>query len=431
MDFEFRQDEYHRHWATSIGETFAFHMRAFDRSDLDNVPVVFDHANAYRKFDVWGYHVESEGDAPGLTYLDQVRQEGLRVTTRQWAPDGPPVERAIEITTAPLYKAGASYRLIDYNLTTGKTNESAATADAGGRLRFRVDGTGHQISFAGPGTGAEPPVLLPVTSKDMPRVPPNEDVSLPIRVYNPRGEAMKDVRVEISSDYPTVKVVRGSTAIPEIAPGQAVDVSSQLQVRFTAGRGYFEPTRLDVHLTFDGWHEADEAVEVLVIPEAVPAPLAVEVLDGRTMKFAVFKQAGNQGGGAPVEREVTEGSGNGNGVLEPGEEATVWVKMAQGMDPFDKNTWYRCKVYSDSPYLSEVGDLRETKQTEWTGSQSRTSLIRLSPETPAGTSVELLLDNESLSFYFTPDVRYGREKLYQAFQRHRRHLHRLVLQVGK
>jgi hypothetical protein len=34
------------------------------------------------------------------------------------------------------------------------------------------------------------------------------------------------------------------------------------------------------------------------------------------------------------------------------------------------------------------------------------------------------LDNETWSYHFTPDVRYGREPLYQAFQLHRHHLHR-------
>ena len=34
VDFEYRQDEYHRHWATSIAETFDFHMRAFRASSL-------------------------------------------------------------------------------------------------------------------------------------------------------------------------------------------------------------------------------------------------------------------------------------------------------------------------------------------------------------------------------------------------------------
>ena len=170
-------------------------------------------------------------------------------------------------------------------------------------------------------------------------------------------------------------------------------------------------------------------LDVLVIPENVPPPLEVMILDGRTATLNVFRQKGNQGGGASVSRTVTEGKGNGNGVLEPGEEATLWVHMRQGMDPFDKNNWYRAKVYSDSPWVTEVNRLEEQKGLEWTSAEELTSVIRLSPETPHGTRIPLLLDNESWSFAWTPDVRYGEEKLYQAFQLHAHHLHRYELVV--
>ena len=97
------------------------------------------------------------------------------------------------------------------------------------------------------------------------------------------------------------------------------------------------------------------------------------------LNLDVLRQKGNQGGGTSIERKLTEGKGNGNGVLEPGEEATIWVKMPQGMDPFDKNNWYRAKVYTDSPWVTEIADLEEQKQLEWTSGVERTNVIRLSP----------------------------------------------------
>jgi hypothetical protein len=200
-------------------------------------------------------------------------------------------------------------------------------------------------------------------------------------------------------------------------------------VRFAAGDGYFAPTRLQLKLVYDGWYERVADLDVLVVPDDVPAPLAAEVLDGRTVTFKVFRQAGNQGGGSIIDRTVTEGRGNGNGLLEPGEEATVWVKLAQGLDPFDKNSWHRCKIYGDSRWLAEVGDIQEEKQREWTGARERTSLVLLAPETPPGTNIPVLLDNESWSFYYTPDVRYGAQPLYQAFQFHAHHLHRYQLRT--
>ena len=95
MEFEYRRDEYHRHWATSIGETFDFHMRAFVNATLDNVPTEWSHDDPYRLFEVWRYKVEVAGNGAGITCLHDVSQTGLRVTTRRWAPDGPratPVE---------------------------------------------------------------------------------------------------------------------------------------------------------------------------------------------------------------------------------------------------------------------------------------------------------------------------------------------------
>jgi hypothetical protein len=183
-----------------------------------------------------------------------------------------------------------------------------------------------------------------------------------------------------------------------------------------------------VSTVYDGWHTTSEPVDILITPERVPEPAAIEILDGRTASFRVFHQKGNQGGGSAIERKVTEGKGNGNGILEPGEQATIWVKLAQGMDPFDKDNWYRAKVYSDSRWITEVADIQEQKQREWTGAQNRTSLIELAKDTPTGT-IPLLLDNESWTFLYTPDVRYGPEKLYQAFQLHSRHLHKYEVRV--
>ena len=429
--FEYRRDEYHRHWATSIAETFASHQRAFADSTLDNVPETWSHDNAYAAFEVWNYRVQTEGAESGFTCLEDVTQNGLRVTTRQWSPDGPPVMgRRVTITTAPLYQASAPYLLLDYNLATGITTKQELRADQTGRLTMQTDGAGHQFSFVGPGTGGQPPVLLPLTMKDKLRLAPEQDLSLPVRIYNPRGVAMEAVRVTLTSEYPTVHILSGEATISKLEAGAAADVSTPLRVRFTAGEGYFAPTRLLLTLTYDGWHTVTKNLDVLVTPELIEAAREVMILDGRTATLNVFRQKGNQGGGGSVARTVTEGKGNGNGILEPGEEATIWVRLRQGLDPFDKNNWYRAKVYTDAQWITEVADLQEQKQLEWTSAKERTSLIRLAPNTPTGTRIPLLLDNESWSYTWTPDVRYGAERLYQAFQFHHHHLHRYELLVA-
>lgn len=428
--FEFGQDEYHRHAATSIEETLAFHLKAFEDSSLDNVPVRWSHADPHSRFQVWGYEVEAPGEDKALVYLENVTQGGLRIRTRRWAPDGPPLaSRSIHIRTPPYYQAGAEYRLLDYHLASGRLLTRTLSADPSGRLEFQVDGSGHQVSFWGPGTGGQPPVLLPLTDQDTLYLPPGQEISFPIRVYNPRSEPLLQVEYSLSSDYPIVELLAGRGSVPRIEAGGVVDLSRNCRLRLTSGGGYFWPASLQLRLTYDGWHTVSEKLDIQVIPEVLPEPAAVEILDGRTVTFSVFRQAGNQGGGRSVSRTVTEGKGNGNGVLEPGEEATLWVQMLQGMDPFDKKNWYRCKIRSDSPYLEVVADLQEEKQREWTGARERTSQVRLREDAPSGIRIPLLLENETWSFHYTPDVRYGEQPLYQAFQLHTRHLHRYLLQV--
>jgi predicted alpha/beta superfamily hydrolase len=436
IDFEYRQDEYHRHWATSIAETFAFHLRAFANPSLDTAPEEFTYSSPYRSFETRGYTVSHDSPHPAAITLANVRQGGFTITTRRWTPDGPPAScNALQIVTAPVYRAGARYQLQDLALTTTTLRRTEITAGPDGRLPIPTDCAGHVFSIIGPGTGAQPPVLLPVTTRDFLRVRPATPIDLPLRVYNPRGVPMDNVKVDLTSAYPTAEILAKSATLPSLAPGATADLRTSFRVRFTSGAGDFARVRLHVKLTFDGYFTRTEALDVLVAPDPLPPPAEVILLDGRTHTFTSFRQKGNQGGGSPVERTVTEGKGNGNGILEPGEEATIWVRLKQGLDPFDKDLWHRAKVYADSPFLTEIADIQEEKQREWTGARNRTSLLRLSPEAArqsasmAQQHIPLLLDRESWSFTFTPDVRYGPEPLYQAYQLHQHHLFDWTLKV--
>ena len=105
---------------------------------------------------------------------------------------------------------------------------------------------------------------------------------------------MENVKVTLSSEYPTVQILSGETTIPRIESGAVVDVSNRMRVRFTAGAGYFAPTRMKLSLGFDGWHSVSENIDLLVIPEIVDTAREVMILDGRTATLDVFRQKGNQ-----------------------------------------------------------------------------------------------------------------------------------------
>lgn len=438
VDFEFRQDEYDRHWATSIAETFDFHVRAFADPALDTTPTRWDYASAFDHFDAWGYHVQADIAGPALIYLKHVSKAGMQVTTRQWAPDGPSaVCTKLNVTTADLYQDGATYEVYDLSLKDDLLTTKDLVADAQGRLHLATDCSGHEFGISGEGVSAEQAaVLLPVTTHDYLRLMPGKPLSLPIRIWNPGDASLQSLHVDLSSEYPTVQISCGSADIPELKSGQMLDLSSRFRVQFTAGDGDFERARLYVNASTASSKGMPESAanrtyfDVLVAPSNLAAPLAVAVLDGRTKTFPTFFQ-GVHGGGTTVPRTVTEGKGNGNGELEPGEQATVWLQVTQGLDPFDKGNWCRAKVYAVSPWITEIADLQEDKGREWTGAQNRTSVIELNPATPKGTKVNAILDCETYSYYFTPDVRYGTQPLYQPYQFHRHQLYLWTWQVDR
>lgn len=430
ISFEYRQDDYHRHWATSIAETFDFHMRAFATPFLSNIPDEFHYSNPYQRFTIWGWEFARSGGGSGYTVLRNVSQSGLRIESRRWAPDGPPVAgKTTEITTPPVYRPGVAYTILDAPLSAGDARRTSVTADAAGRLKFAVAGDGRQVSITGPGAGTQQPVLLPVGKPDGLRVAPGAEVALPIVVYNPRTEPMTDVSISLDSDYPTVELLAKSAVVKEIPSGGRVDLSARFKARFTAGAGDYRPARIKVGLSA-GWPGTSDQFDVLIAPDGTAAPLEMVILDGRTHTFNVFRQKGNQGGGAARQRTVTEGKGNGNGVLEPGEEATIWVRIPQGLDPFDKNNWRRVRVFSESPLIAESDRIEEEKEREFTGAKDLTSVIRLSSTATAGAGIPVMLRTETWSFDFTPDVRYGAEPLYQAIQLHQGHVFKATIKAG-
>ncbi|HEU0123336.1 MAG TPA: alpha/beta hydrolase-fold protein [Bryobacteraceae bacterium] len=411
VDFEYRQDEYHRHWATSIAETFDFHLRAFQSAAAQPPAGPWTYTSPFRRFSVHDYGIESKGlDMPALVSLEDVTKSRFRLRTRQWAPDGPPAAcAAIQITTAPLYTPGKSYAVSLFSLENGERSRRTWQAAEDGRLSLELPCDGRQVEIEG--IQSATPVVVP--PQRVPRLVAGEEQTLSVQILNPAGTA--NLVAELSSEYPTIKIAAGKLPVQEQS-------ASVLRFPIVCNASSTEWAHARLFLKIGG---VSVPLDVEIAPDGLGPPLAMRVLDGRTETFSVFRQKGNQGGGGPVSRRVTEGSGNGDGILQPGETATIWLQYRAGIDGLDRGNWCRAKVYAvGSPWLAEVEDIQEQKQLEWTSAMNRTSVVALRRDTPRNTVVPLILDCESWTYYFTPDVRYGREPLYQAFQFHRHHLFR-------
>ena len=74
------------HGTPHMGETLAFHMRAF-ANPLPR-PEVWSHIDVYPSFPIWGWEVTSDRTQPGLTVLESVSRRGFRSSVREWMPAG-------------------------------------------------------------------------------------------------------------------------------------------------------------------------------------------------------------------------------------------------------------------------------------------------------------------------------------------------------
>src|SRR5205085_2669257 len=68
------------HGTPHMGETLAFHMRAF--ADPLPGPEVWSHIDVYPNFPIWGWEVASDRKQPGLTVLESVSKSGFHSSVR-------------------------------------------------------------------------------------------------------------------------------------------------------------------------------------------------------------------------------------------------------------------------------------------------------------------------------------------------------------
>ena len=91
--------------------------------------------NAYPEFSVWGYDVEVKNKKPGYVCLRDVGWGYFRVFTRQYAPDGPPVEeQVIQIKTPDYYGSNQTYQVLDYSHEEDRVTQYELISSAGGEL---------------------------------------------------------------------------------------------------------------------------------------------------------------------------------------------------------------------------------------------------------------------------------------------------------
>ena len=149
----------------------------------------------------------------------------------------------------------------------------------------------------------------------------------------------------------------------------------------------------------------------------------VIILDGRTVSdISIYRQGPNL-----IEKgEVSGGKGNGNGILDPGEEVLAYIRLAKGMAPNDTNTFHRTSLINvfNDPFLS-VNRLQYDERLNQASKTHIGTFISVADDTPDAHEFDLWFKVESL--YNDKNDPVSRATIYA----HKYDYRRLILKIDE
>jgi pimeloyl-ACP methyl ester carboxylesterase len=294
--------------ASAIARTLDFHMRAF--ANPLPTPAVFNHADAYPNFSVWGWQVISDRRRPALTVLDNVSPTGFRSAVREWVPGGAAIpEVKLSIATPRLYfPPGSSHAVTYVRLRDGHVRHETVKADAQGRLNFELDGDAYEVAV-----GAEPQLAISgYEIADAAWATAGKPVTLRTKFWNKGPARSATTAIRWESPNPGVKFETPSSRLFGLAPGEP----ALLPLTFTVEDAARAVVKI-IAVTGAG----RLAFEVPLFPAAEPVT-DFQIADGRTV---------NAWQHAVRRADVRFGEGNGDGHAAPGETFAVLLPDGESL----------------------------------------------------------------------------------------------------
>ena len=338
---EFHLADFCRHYAADIPEQFDFHMKHFQAEKAE--PECFSYINFYPDFDVWGYQVETDKAEEGWTYLRDVTENGFGLYTRFRFPYGKPCGNYdINVTTPSIYAPKGNYILSAYNYETGGLASSTIQADAQGRLQIEtMGGSGDEIGISG--NGLPPSVLfLTDTLNENLYIESGETISLSFKVINLSSSRMDSVIFYCSTENAEAISIVSSPKAYKLEPGKVTMLEDL--VTLTGNFTSRNKNLAYLHLGYQhkGIPSPRERIIQVHITDSMKKVSAdnIMIFDGRSEQLPVYRYNWGDWDERVRHETISEGHGNGNGIAEPGEIFSVWIRIPSGEAPEDKDTWH-------------------------------------------------------------------------------------------
>ncbi|KPL15606.1 MAG: hypothetical protein AMS26_07280 [Bacteroides sp. SM23_62] len=338
---EFHLADFCRHWAGDIPEQFDFHMKYF-RSEKAT-PECFSYINFYPDFDVWGYRVETEKAEEGWTYLRDVTENGFGLYTRFRFPFGKSCGNyKIKVTSPPVYLPCSFYAISRYNYETGNVTSTPVQADSLGRLVIETGGgKGDEIGISGNGLSS-PVLFIADTLHENLYVEAGSRISLSFEVINLSSSRLDSVVFSCTTENTEAICIETGPRAYDLEPGKVTVLHDLVTLtgNFTSRNRNLAYLRLGIH--HKGKPSLRERIIQVHITDSIKKISAENfmIFDGRSEQLPVYRYDWGDWNNRVRLETISEGLGNGNGVAEPGETFSVWIRIPEGEDPVDLDTWH-------------------------------------------------------------------------------------------
>lgn len=347
------------HATPGIAKTFAFHMQAFAHP-LPK-PAVFNHADVYPNFTVWGWDVASDRREPGFTVLEDVSKTGFHSMVREWLPAGgllPQVKLSID--SAPLYAPRSSHVVTYLRVRAGKLRRVTQKADAQGRLSFDLDGDDYEV-----GVSAGPLIAMSgYQVEGAAWATAGQPDKLRVTFWNKGGARSPAYAVRWESPNPGVKFNVTTSRLFGLAPGESLALPLTVTVS--------DPQRAIVQIAaVQG--ENRMVFDVPLFPAAQPVK-DFQIADGRTVNL--YQNA--------VKRvDMVLGEGNGDGHAAPGETFAVLLP--------DASSLRAAELFTNDACVDNTTRVSDSwHDYDHTGASVKYSLPVIRPECQPGHVVHML-----------------------------------------
>ncbi len=394
--FEFHIADFPDHWAADTDKQLDFHMNEFRQPHP--LPDNWNHiCPAFPSFKVWGYDISVQRSQPALTILENVTPGHMKILARTFIPDGPIVQHEkISISTIDIYSPTESYQLISYNLISGETSSRNLNASENGKLKFELGGGGHIVGINGKGTGNGAKLrMVHKQNKEYHYFEVGKTCNLDFKLVNVGGDKAEDIQIIAFSPHPNIDFADSIIHISCVSAASSVDLDDQFDFSFSqysdssfVGEMFFE-------VRISGVLEDTHRMMFFPVPESpYISDKDVIILDGRTVNnIPVYMQ----GLDSIVNEKITGGVGNGDGILDRGEDALIYIRLPRGMAANDINTFHRTYLinHRDNPF-THVNRLYYEEKFNQAGATSISTFLSIAKDTPDGHEFDFWFKVESL-----------------------------------